>query len=114
MSSKFAEFLEKNKLDARRLIAASKRLERLQPEDRATRLARRRAKAGDAAPAAAAGEEKKEAKKPRSGRAVTPRLLEAARAGKSVPGSAKTRLVRAINHLLTQKKQPAVDHRALF
>jgi hypothetical protein len=113
MSSKFAEFLEKNKLDARRLIAASKRIERLQPEDRAARLAKRRSRGADAAPAAA-GEEKKAPKKPRSGRAVTRRLIEAAQVGKPVPGPAKTRLVRAINQLLSQKKQPAIDHRTVF
>jgi hypothetical protein len=64
MSSKFAEFLEKNKIDARRVISASRELERLRPEDRATRLAKRRAKGADAPPAAA-GEVKSAPTKPR-------------------------------------------------
>jgi hypothetical protein len=111
MASKFAEFLEKNKIDPRRVLVSSREIERLRPEDRATRLQRRQAKAGDAGGANA---EKKETKKPRSGRPVTPRLLEAARNGKPVTGPAKTRLLRAVNHLLTQKKQESVDIRALF
>ncbi len=112
MSSKFAEFLEKNKIDARRVMSASRALERLRPEDRAARLAKRKAKGGDAA--AAGGDEKAAPKKPRSGRPVTQRVINAAQAGKPVPGPAKTRLVRAINHLLAQKKKEAVDLRALF
>jgi hypothetical protein len=113
MSSKFAEFLEKNKIDARRVIAASRKLEQLQPEDRAIKLAKRQAKKGGGGAAAASGE-KTEAKKPRSGRPVTPRAIAAARAGKEVAGPTKTRIVRAVNHLLSQKKAEAVDLRALF
>jgi len=41
MSSKFAEFLEKNKIDARRVMAASRKLEQLRPEDRSIKLAKR-------------------------------------------------------------------------
>lgn len=113
MSSKFAEFLEKNKIDPRRVLSASRGLERLRPEDRATRLAKRQAKSGESTPAAS-GEEKAAPKKPRSGRPVTQRVINAAQAGKPVPGPAKTRLVRAVNHLLAQKKKEAVDLRALF
>jgi hypothetical protein len=112
MASKFAEFLDKNKIDPRRVLAASRKLEQLQPEDRAARLKKRQAKKGDAAPAAAAGEEKP--KKPRSGRPVTRQALEAAKNGKSIAGPAKTRIVRAINHVLSQKKKEAVDFRTLF
>lgn len=110
MASKFAEFLDKNKIDPRRILAASSELERLRPEDRAAKLARRKGKAKDAA----AGGEEAAPKKPRSGRPVTPRALAAAQNGKPVPGPAKTRLVRAINHVLAQKKKEAVDLRALF
>jgi len=107
MSSKFAEFLEKNKIDARRLIGASRKVEQLRPEDRAIRLAKRQAKGGG---------EKKEGtpQKPRSGRPVTPRAVTAAKAGKSLTGPAKTRLVRAVNYVLSQKKAEPVDIRALF
>ncbi|MFO7177715.1 MAG: hypothetical protein DIU78_003345 [Pseudomonadota bacterium] len=109
MSSKFSEILEKNKIDPRRLIAASRKLERLRPEDRKIRLARRREKSGEAP---AEGAEKPG--KPRSGRPVTAQLIEAARAGKPVSGPAKTRLLRALNAVLEQKKLEKVDLRAVF
>jgi hypothetical protein len=112
MSSKFAQFLEKNKIDPRRLLAASQRIEGLRTEDRALKLAKRRAKAPGAAPAAAAEGEKP--KKPRSGRPVTNRLVQSAGAGKPVGGPAKTRLLRAVNHILEQKKQEKVDLKAIF
>lgn len=110
MASKFAEFLDKNKIDPRRVLAASQKLEKLQPEDRAARLKKRQAKKANAA--ADAGAEKP--KKPRSGRPVTRQSLEAAKNGKTLAGPAKTRLVRAVNHVLSQKKKEAVDFRALF
>jgi hypothetical protein len=113
MSSKFAEFLDKNKIDPRRVLAASRQLEQLQPEDRALRLSRRQAKKGGA-PAAAAGEDKVAPKKPRSGRPVTRQAIEAAKSGKPLTGPAKTRLVRALNHVLAQKKKEAVELRKLF
>ena len=107
-ATKFSEFLSTSKIDPRRVIAASRKLERLRPEDRAIRLARRNK--GEE------GQEKKAAPtaKPRSGRPVTPRLIAAATAGKAVGGPAKTRLLRAVNHLLEQKKQKLVDLRQLF
>jgi hypothetical protein len=115
MASKFAEFLDKNKIDPRRVLVASRKLERLLPDDRAIRLGKRRAKKGGAAATPApAGEEAAAPKKPRSGRPVTPRALAAARGGKPVPGPAKTRLVRAVNYLLSQKKKDAIDLRTLF
>ena len=111
MASKFFEVLEQNKIDERRLLNASKRIERLRHEDRALKLAKRGEKGdakkeseGDAAPPA----------KPRSGRPVTKRLLNDVRAGRSISGAAKTRLVRALNHILEQKQQNAVEIRAVF
>jgi hypothetical protein len=114
MASKFEQFLKDNKIDPRRLLVASGKLERLRPEDRAARLARRR-KSGDKAEAPKAeGEEKKSAGKPRSGRPITSRLLSAASSGKPVTGPAKTRLLRAVNHVLEQKKKQPVELKALF
>lgn len=113
MSSKFSEFLDKNKIDPRRLVAASRGLERLRPEDRAQKLAKRRAKAGSGAAATAEGEEKKPEKR-RSGRPVTLRLLNDAKAGKAVSGPAKTRVLRAVNKILEQKKAQAVELKSLF
>ncbi len=113
-TTKFADFLTSKKLDARRLIAASHQLETLQPEDRAIRLARRQAKKGDAPPPAAEGAAKVVPVKPRSGRPVTQRAMEAAMTGGTVSGPTKTRILKAINHLLVQKKQEKVELKALF
>lgn len=109
MASKFSEFLTANKIDPRRILAASFELERLRPEDRAKRLAKRLAKASEAKPA-----EGEAPKKPRSGRPVTRQVIERAVEGKAVPGPAKTRLLRAVNRILEQKKKDGVDLRALF
>jgi hypothetical protein len=110
MASKFAGFLKDNGIDPRRVLVASRRVERLGPEDRILKLAKRRGKA--------AGTEAKEAdaspKKPRSGRPVTHRLLGQANEGKPIPGPAKTRLLRAVNRILEQKKKNPVDLKALF
>ncbi len=108
-ASKFAKFLTDNKIDPRRVRAASRDLERLRPEDRAKRLARRQAKKSEAKPA-----EGEKPAKPRSGRPATGRLLSAASAGKPISGPAKTRLLRAVNHLLAQKKKSTTDLKALF
>jgi len=116
MASKFEQFLKDNKIDPRRVLVASDKLERLTPEDRALRLARRRGKSGEAkAEAPKEGEGEKSApKKPRSGRPVTGRLLSAATAGKPLPGPAKTRLLRAVNLVLEQKKKKPVELKILF
>ena len=75
----------------------------------AIRLAQRKARRSE--------DKKKEglaAKKPRSGRPVTPRAIAAAIEGKEVTGPVKTRLLRAVNHLLEQKKQEPVQLAQLF
>jgi hypothetical protein len=110
MASKFAQFLTENKIDPRRVAAASRELERLRPEDRAKRLARRNAKKSETKPAADA----EKPGKPRSGRPATSRLLAAATAGKPVSGPAKTRLLRAVNHVLEQKKKSVAELKSLF
>jgi hypothetical protein len=107
--SKFAQFIATKKLDVRRIVAASQKLERLLPEDRAIRLNKRRGKAaegGEGAP--------KETRKARSGRPVTDRAIQAALTGGAVSGPTKTRILKAVNHLLEQKKQEKVDLRLLF
>ncbi len=110
MATKFAEFVAAKKIDVRRIAAASNELERLRPEDRTLRLAKRIAKGGEASEA-----QKAAAKgKARSGRPVTPRALQAALNGTSVAGPVKTRLLKAVNVLLEQKKQPAASLKDLF
>lgn len=111
-TSKLAQFLSSKKLDGRRLLIASKKLEGLRPEDRMIKLQKRR-------PAAEGGGEGGEAKKeppkkPRSGRPVTPRALAAAMKGAPLSGPTKTRILRAVNHLLEQKKGEKVDLKTLF
>jgi hypothetical protein len=115
MSSRFSEFLSTEKIDPRRLLVASRQLERLRPEDRAARLKKRLGRKSDAPAAAPADGEKKEAPpKGRSGHAVTPRLISAAQAGGPLSGAQKTRLLRALNRVLVQKQKEPVDIRKLF
>jgi hypothetical protein len=107
-SSKLATYLTSKKIDPRRVMSASHTLETLRPEDRLIKRNRRRSKGegGEAAP--------KEERKPRSGRAVTERAMEAALTGKAVSGPTKQRILRAVNHLLEQKKAEKVEFRTLF
>lgn len=107
--SKLADTLKKHKVDPRRVIATSKTLEGLQPDDRALKVLKAKAKGGD--------EKAKEAvtgKEVRSGRAVSQPTLDAALAGKTVNGPAKSRILRAVNHVLAQKKQSALTIKDLF
>jgi hypothetical protein len=109
--TKFAQFVAAKKLDVRRIIVASRKLEALSPEDRTIRLNKRRARAAEGGGAEGAA---KETRKPRSGRPVTDRAMQAALKGGALSGPTKTRLLRAVNHVLEQKKQEPVDLRALF
>jgi len=108
--SKLKEFLDQKGLDPRRVIATSKRLERLGDEDRAIRLAKQQVRAG------ASDDTLKEQadKKPKSGRPVTEPTLRIAMEGRPVSGPAKTRIVRAVNHLLAKKNAGETSVRELF
>jgi hypothetical protein len=105
--SKLAQFLSAKKLHHARLLAASHKLETLRPEDRTAKLERHRQKKAE-------GGDKKEIAKPRSGRAVTDRALNTALAGGAISGPTKQRILRAVNHLLEQKKAEKVDLKTLF
>jgi hypothetical protein len=107
-ASKFAQFIASKKLDTRRILVASHSLESLTLEDRKIKLAKRSGKKEGADPAA------KETRKPRSGRGVTPRALQAALTGGVLSGPTKTRILRAVNQLLEQKKQEKVELKTLF
>jgi hypothetical protein len=111
MATKLEDLLKEKKIDPRRILSASAEIERLRREDRAIRLAKRVArKAEDPA-------KKKEglaAQKPRTGRPVTQRAIDAALAGKQISGPQKTRILRALNHVLEQKKLEKVELSALF
>jgi hypothetical protein len=111
MASKFEAFLKEKKIDPRRVLSASAKLERLRREDRSIRLQRRIARKTED------GGKKKDGEvpvKPRSGRPITERAMSAALAGKPISGPAKTRLLRAVNHVLEQKKQEKAQLKALF
>jgi hypothetical protein len=112
MATKLAKFLEENKINGLRLQAASTKLERLTQEDRAflAEVARKKALAGRKN----AGNVAVEKKKLHTGRPVTERLIDDASQGKPVSGAAKTRLLRAVNHVLEQRKKSAVTIRDLF
>jgi hypothetical protein len=106
-STKFSQFLASKKLDPRRILAVSKDLEKLRPEDRQIKAAKGKKAEGENAT--------KETRKPRSGRPVTPRAMDAALTGAApISGPTKTRILKAVNHLLEQKKQEKVDLKALF
>lgn len=111
-NSKLSTFLNSNKLNPKRLLAVSHDLETLRREDRTIKLQKRQAK--KAAAGGGAEGEKKELGKPRSGRPVTARSLDAALKGGTISGPTKQRILRAVNYLLEQKKKDKVDLRQLF
>jgi hypothetical protein len=106
--SKLQDYLTKQNIDARRILAASHDLETLRREDRVTRLAKKRAKGGDDAAKEAA------ATKPRSGKPLSRPTLDRALAGAPISSSAKTRLLRALNVVLGAKKKGEATIRDLF
>ena len=111
MASKFNDFLTEKHIDPRRVLAASKKIERLRAEDRSIRLKERTARRSeDGMPE----EMKKNRVKPRSGRPVTKPAMQAALEGLPLTGPQKTRLLRAVNHVLHVKKLDAVGVCTLF
>lgn len=108
--SKLSDFLEKSKIDKRRVLAASRQVEGLTPEDRKVVLARRMAKSANATDAT-----KEAAKtKKRSGRRIGSATLKSALAGEKLSQQARQRITRAVNHVLTSKKKDAVTSKDLF
>jgi hypothetical protein len=105
--SKIGDYLKKHKIDPRRVIAASKELEALRPEDRAIRLARKEA---------ATDESKKElaAKKRRSGRALSLPAMNRALAGEKLTRKGRARVVRAVNKVLSHKSKGEAAPTDLF
>lgn len=108
--TKFASFIASKKLNLKRLLAVSHKLETLTLVDRAAKRARVAAKA----PGAEAKEGAEKPAKPRSGRPVTERALNAAMKGGAVSGPTKQRILRAVNYLLEQKKTEKVELKTLF
>ena len=106
--SKFKDYLGKKKVDPRRILVASKKLEALRPEDRAIRLARHQARKGDEKAKEAA------ATKPRSGRAVSQPTLDRALRGDKLSSATRARVLRAVNAVLAQKKKGEASAADLF
>jgi hypothetical protein len=106
--SKLSDYLQKNKIDPRRVTAASKELEALRPEDRKIRLARVNAKGGD--------ENAKEvaAQKRRSGRPLSRPAIARALAGSPVTRKTRARIVRAVNAVLAHKSKGEAKAADLF
>ena len=112
-TNKLNAFLSSNKLNTKRLLVVSHKLETLQRADRAIKLGKRQGKKAADAGTAKEGDVK-ETGKPRSGRPVTERALAAALGGKMVSGPTKQRILRAVNYLLEQKKKDKVELKTLF
>ena len=112
--SKLDTFLKTHKLNPKRVLAVSHKLETLTRADRGIKLAKKQAKKGGDAAAPAEGDAKKPAGKPRSGRPVTSRALSSALGGGTISGPTKQRILRAVNYLLEQKKKDKVDLKTLF
>jgi hypothetical protein len=111
MSTKIEAFLKEKKIDPRRVLVASSKIEGLRREDRAIRLKERQARKTEEGAKKKEGETRQ---KPRSGRPVTRRALAAALSGKELSGPAKTRILRAVNAVLEQKKLEKVALANLF
>jgi hypothetical protein len=105
--SKLSDYLKKHKIDPRRVVAASRTLEALQPEDRKVRLARKTANPDDATKQLAA-------KKRRSGRPVSPPAMARALTGQPLPRRARARIVRAVNAVLAHKSKSEAKAADLF
>lgn len=105
--SKLNTFLTQNKLNPKRVLVVSHKLETLTKADRTLKLERRRVKKQE-------GGEKKAVDKPRSGRAISPLAMTSALAGTPISGPTKQRILRAVNYLLEQKKKDKVELKTLF
>ena len=108
--SKLNDYFAKEKIDPRRVLIASKKEENLQDEDRAIVLARKVVAKGKPTDA----DKERAEKARRSGRPVSNPTLSRALRGDKISGAARTRITRAVNRILTQRKKPAVASTDLF
>ncbi len=109
MASKLDTFLSEHKINDQRLIAASRQIERLRPADRAIKLKQAQARKSED------GKKPEGLEKPRSGRTLTQIGVTRARgADPRISGPYKTRILRAVNRILEQRKKDPVAFDALF
>lgn len=107
--SKLGDFLTTNKIHPNRVVTASKGLERRQKADLELASKKKAMKDGKL--------DKDEAvlkQKPRSGRPVTHASMAKAIGGRTINGPTKTRIVRALNTVLKQKKKSEITFRDVF
>jgi len=95
----FSDFIASKGIKDEDILAVSRRLETLRSKDR--ELRRQRALKRRTAPQKSYDEAGIE--KPRSGRPLQPGHLEAAKNDIPVPGPVRTKLVRAINEILSKQ-----------
>lgn len=106
-------FLESKKITSTQIHNTSKRIEMWDSESR-TLLVKRVAKRADKETAPKKYEELNLAKPKQMGRGVTVKQVEAAVAEVAVPRKVRSKILRAVNTILTAKKESAVDMKALF
>ncbi|SEM85842.1 hypothetical protein SAMN05444354_12486 [Stigmatella aurantiaca] len=108
----FQQFLNEQKIDTRAVVRLSAQLEGHADEDRLLehkRWAKRRDKDHQGKSYAELG-----IGKPKSGRGVSERQLQAALSDQPLPPRVRGKIVRAVNALLTKKGATAVAPAALF
>ncbi|MCA2978029.1 MAG: hypothetical protein INH41_25875 [Myxococcaceae bacterium] len=106
-------FLESKQLSAKQVHTTSKRIETWDAESR-TLLVKRVAKRADKERAAKKYDELNLAKPKQMGRGVTEKQVQAAIEDKPVARKVRSKILRAVNTLLTSKKESAVDMKTLF
>lgn len=107
--TKLNDFLTTNKINPKRVVLASKAIESRQADD--VDLIKKKKAMKD-------GKLEKDPvvqkTKMRSGRPVTEPTLTKAMGGRLINGPSKTRIVRAVNAVLVQKKKTEIGFRDLF
>ncbi|MBE2251931.1 MAG: hypothetical protein IAE78_20520 [Myxococcus sp.] len=109
----FKSFLESKKISSKQIHDTSKRIETWDADSRSL-LVKRTAKRKNKELAAKKYEELDLKKPERMGRGVTAKQVEAAAAEVPVARKVRTKILRAVNTILTAKKETPVDMKALF
>lgn len=106
-------FLESKKISTKQVHTTSKRIETWDAESRVL-LVKRVAKRANKEQATKKYDELNLAKPKQLGRGVTLKQVDAAVADTAVSRKVRSKILRAVNAILTTKKETAVDMKALF
>lgn len=106
-------FLDSKKISSKQIATTSKRIETWDATSR-TLLVKRFDKRGDKELAAKKYSELEIGKPAQMGRGVSQKQVDAAIAETPVARKVRSKILRAVNTLLTAKKEAAVDMKALF